>query len=126
MRFPCLHIGALLLISATASWGQQATPKPSIEALLAKLHSTEGAERADAFEQLRSDPANLKSPKVRAALLDLLDRENHELDSQLFEAQKRVIRTKARTKNTQNTTAMFLTLLIPLLTGTIRDKPAFW
>jgi len=89
VRFPCLHIGALLLISATASWGQQATPKPSIEALLAKLHSTEEAERADAFEQLRSDPANLKSPKVRAALLDLLDRENHELDSQLFEAQKK-------------------------------------
>jgi hypothetical protein len=75
--------------TATASWRQQAAPKPSVAALLAKLHSAERSERAEAFEQLRSNPANLQSPKVRMALLDLLDRENHELDSQLLEAQKK-------------------------------------
>jgi len=80
----------------------------------------------EAFEQLRSNPVNLQSPEVRKALLDLLDRENHELDSQLLEAQKKVIRTKVTTKERLNTTAIFSAPSIRLLTGTIRDKTAFW
>jgi hypothetical protein len=34
--------------------------------------------RSVAFESLRTDPAALRDPKVRAALVDLLDHENHE------------------------------------------------
>ena len=71
-------------------WGQATTSKKAgITVLLAKLHSKEGSEREETFEQIRSNPANLQSPKVRTALLELLDRENHELDSQLAEAQKK-------------------------------------
>lgn len=72
---------------ATASWGQQPTQKPNLPELLESLHSTDESERVDAFEQLRSNPANLQNPTVRTALLDLLDRENHELYSQLLQAQ---------------------------------------
>jgi len=42
-----------------------------------------------AFEKIHSNPANLQSPKVRTALLELLDRENHELDSHPLDAQKK-------------------------------------
>jgi HEAT repeats len=71
-------------------WRQEtASTKPGVAALLAKFHSTTESERTDAFEQLRSNPANLQSPKVRKALLELLERESHELDSQLLEAQKK-------------------------------------
>lgn len=75
--------------TVTASWGQQAAQKPSVATLLSELHSKVESKRAKAFEQLRSDPTNLKNSEVRGALLDLLDRENHELDSQLMEAQKK-------------------------------------
>lgn len=68
--------------------GQQGRENATAQ-LLVRLHSAEEPERAKAFGQLRSDPANLKNPTVRAALLDLLNRENHELDSQLEEAQKK-------------------------------------
>lgn len=44
-------------------------------------------ERSDAFQALRSNPAALKSPEVRAALLDLLDRENRERDAKLLQTQ---------------------------------------
>jgi len=57
--------------------------------LLEKLRSGDDSVRIDAFDQLRSDPANLKSPAVQAALLDLLDRERQKNDSDLLEAQKK-------------------------------------
>lgn len=70
--------------------GQEVTSnKTGITALLAKFHSTKESEREEAFEQLRSNPANLQNLRVRTALLGLLNRENHELDSQLAEAQKK-------------------------------------
>ena len=68
--------------------GQQGRENATAQ-LLVRLHSAEEPERAKAFGQLRSDPANLKNPTVRAALLDLLNHENHELDAQLEEAQKK-------------------------------------
>jgi hypothetical protein len=70
-----------------AAWGQQSVSKPSVRDLLAKLHSLNDQERLQAFEALRSDPGNLKNPEVRAELINLLDRENRYLDSQLEEAQ---------------------------------------
>jgi hypothetical protein len=72
-----------------AAWGQQPVPKPSVQNLLAKLHSQNDQERLQAFEALRSDPGNLKNPQVRSELIDLFDRENSYLDSQLEEAQKK-------------------------------------
>lgn len=69
-------------------WGQEpASNVAGTAALFTKLHSTEESERAGAFEALRSNPVGLKSPEVRAALLDLLDRENHERDARLLQAQ---------------------------------------
>jgi hypothetical protein len=71
-------------------WGQDTTSnKTSVAAWLGKLRSTEQSIRAEAFEQIQSDPANLQRPEVRTALLSLLDRESHELDAQLLEAQKK-------------------------------------
>lgn len=72
--------------AVTVGWGQQA---PSVAQLLMKLNSANEPVRVKAFGELRSDPANLKNPEVRAGLLDLLDRENHALDSQLEQAQKK-------------------------------------
>lgn len=88
IRVAALLIGATSII-ATGSWGQQPAQTSSVAALLEKLRSTEESERAKAFEELRGSPDNLQNPSVRAGLLDLLDRENHVLDSQLLEAQRK-------------------------------------
>ncbi|HKN76687.1 MAG TPA: HEAT repeat domain-containing protein [Candidatus Acidoferrum sp.] len=84
-------LAAIVCFTVSVScWGQDTTSnKNSMAALLAKLRSADQSARAEAFEQVRSNPANLKSPEVRTALLDLLDRESHELDAQLLEAQKK-------------------------------------
>lgn len=46
--------------------------------LLIQLRSTDSEVRSGAFDQLRSDPAALRDPNVKAALVSLLDRENRE------------------------------------------------
>jgi hypothetical protein len=90
MMRTALFVTISLFAIGVSCWGQEkASNKAGVTVLLARLHSAKESERMEAFEQLRSNPANLKSPKVRAALLDLLDRENRELDSQLLEAQKK-------------------------------------
>jgi len=79
VRIAYLSIGVLLLISAAASWGQQApTHKASRAELLNNLHSDHAEVRSKAYEQLRSDPAALRDATVQAALVSLLDRENQE------------------------------------------------
>lgn len=84
-----LSVAALAFTATILSFTQQNPPhKADIDALLVKLRSNDGGVRAEAYEQLRSDPMALRSAKVKAAFLDLLDRENHELDAQLVEAQK--------------------------------------
>lgn len=82
-----LFLIVVIMATTMPCWGQG--DREVVTQLLARLHSDEELERAKAFGQLHSDPVNLKNPAVRAALLDLLDRENHEFDSQLAEAQKR-------------------------------------
>ncbi|MGC2528419.1 MAG: hypothetical protein WA639_11770, partial [Candidatus Acidiferrum sp.] len=78
------------LTIALCGWGQdKISHGPGVPALLAKLRSADQSTRAEAFDQVRSDPTNLKSPEVRTALLNLLDRESHALDAQLLEAQKK-------------------------------------
>ncbi len=57
--------------------------------LLIELHSSNDQKRIGAFETLRSEPANLKNPKIRAELIGLLDRENQHLNAELAEAQKK-------------------------------------
>jgi hypothetical protein len=71
----------VLAVSATVTiaWGQQdPAHKTSRAELLAEIRSVDVIVRSKAFEQLRSDPAALGDPKVKAALVNLLDRENHE------------------------------------------------
>jgi hypothetical protein len=58
--------------------------------LLAKLRSEDAGERAQAYEQLRSDTVALRIPKVQTTLLDLLDRENHVIESSLRESHEQV------------------------------------
>ncbi|MGA3107231.1 MAG: HEAT repeat domain-containing protein [Terriglobales bacterium] len=82
-------LSAVLIYKATIPIFGQQTPLNMVQATVRKLRSNDGAVRAEAFEQLRSDPANLKNQKVRAALVNLLDRENRTLDAQLVEAQKK-------------------------------------
>ena len=73
----------------TVGWGQHSNSQPKVKELLVKLRSSDEQERETAFGALRSDPAYLKNLEVRAQLVDLLDRENRELDSQLKEAQEK-------------------------------------
>jgi len=59
-------------------------------------------ERAGAYEQLRSDPIALRQPEVQTALLHLLDRENHVVESALRESHEQVGRLESTVKNTGN------------------------
>ncbi len=58
--------------------------------ILRALVSADWTARARAYEKLRSDPAELRQPKVRTALLDLLNRENHELEQALRESHEQI------------------------------------
>ncbi len=71
----------------------QTKQETSLGALLEGLHSPSGPVRSEAFEQLRSTPANLQNPTVQKALLNLLDRENHDLDQQLVTAEAKHLGT---------------------------------
>jgi hypothetical protein len=83
-----LLVGISFFTIGISSWAQQkALSKPSVAVLLTRLQSQSDVERSEAFEALRSNPAALKRPEVRAALLDLLDRENRERDAMLLQAQ---------------------------------------
>lgn len=71
------------LMTLTAAWVQE-TPahKPGRAGLIARLRSDNVQTRSEAFESVRSDPTALRDPEVRVALVDLLDRENHETPSE--------------------------------------------
>jgi hypothetical protein len=76
---------SFIAVCATVSGvsGQQ-TPahKPGRAGLVAQLRSDNVQVRSEAFESVRSDPTALRDPEVRVALVDLLDRENHETPSE--------------------------------------------
>jgi HEAT repeats len=64
--------------------GQQAnTSRSSVSELLAKLQSKDPTERSLSYDELRSDAEAMRSKEVQAALLDLLDREDREIESTL-------------------------------------------
>jgi hypothetical protein len=61
----------------TAGWGQQIpTNESNRTELLMKLRSDNVRARSEALEHLRTDPVALRDSKVKAALVNLLDREN--------------------------------------------------
>jgi hypothetical protein len=78
---------ALTLVACLAAplvRGQQVdTPRPSVSDLLAKLQSKDATERSRSYEEQRSDAEAMRSREVQAALLDLLDREDREIESTL-------------------------------------------
>lgn len=77
MRCSCAGLRFRLSVSGL-TWAQQAPNKESDRAeLLQKLHSDKVDERDGAFEKLRADSSALQSTEAKAALIDLLDRENH-------------------------------------------------
>jgi hypothetical protein len=65
-------------MALAVSFGQQSSSDQSDRAeLLQKLHSVKVDERVSAYEKLSADSSALRDPDVKAALIDLLDRENH-------------------------------------------------
>jgi len=82
----------VLLYFSTAMCGGRlsAQAQTSQSLLLKALVSRDWMERARAYEQLRSGPAALRQQKVRDALLNLLDRENHVLESTLRESHEQL------------------------------------
>jgi hypothetical protein len=71
----------LSFIATTPSLAQQnSLQQTEIDALLVQLRSNDAGERDHAYERLKTDPSALRSPKVKAALLDLLDRETGRME----------------------------------------------
>lgn len=65
-------------ITVAAAWGEQASSRKANPAeLLKQLTSDEPVVRNGALEQLHSDPDALRDPKIKTALVNLLDQENH-------------------------------------------------
>ena len=65
--------------AVTAVSGQlTSASSPSWVNLLVQLRSNDSEVRSGAFDQLRLDPTALRDPEVKAALVNLLDRENEE------------------------------------------------
>lgn len=69
---------AMYATVSTVSGRQTSTSGAGRAQLLAQLHSTDSEMRSEAFDKLRSDPAALRDPKVKVALVTLLERENLE------------------------------------------------
>jgi HEAT repeat protein len=73
-----LSVVALALMATILSVAQQSPlHHADIDALLVKLRSDEPVVRNDALQQLHSNPAALRDPKIKIALVNLLDQENH-------------------------------------------------
>ena len=76
-------MSATVLHSAMCWAESGATDPHSVARLLTQLHANDWTARADAYEQLRSNPAVLSRPDVRGALLELLAREDQAIESAL-------------------------------------------
>ena len=70
----------------TAAQSQEAVPSST----LAELQSPDWRERANAYAQLKGDQQNLQSPAVKAALLNLLKRENGVIHKTLADSDGKV------------------------------------
>ena len=82
--------------------GQQASKgPPNLPQLLAKLHSANWNERYWGYHELSLDPAAMQKDDVKAALLDLLDRENQVIESANRDEQGR-LSMRSTGKSTEN------------------------
>jgi HEAT repeat protein len=82
MRSSLLLTLAVCAMLTVGSAQQTPAPAPTRAELLAQLRSDDSGVRSSAVDQLRSDPAALRDPKVKVALVNLLDRENNETFSE--------------------------------------------
>ena len=75
-----LLVVGFVIVTFGLSQAQENTPaeKSGSAELLSKLQSKDLTERYAALDALRSDPAALRDPDVKPALVNLLDRENHQ------------------------------------------------
>ena len=72
------------VLHSAMCWAESGATDPhSIARLLTQLHAIDWTVRADAYEQLRADPAVLSRPDVRSALLELFAREGQVIESTL-------------------------------------------
>ncbi len=84
-----LRLAAVACVTVLSCWGQQPEPqKISVETLIDQMRSDDAGKRSEAYQQLRSNPQALRGTKVRAALLELLERESREFDSRVRAAQR--------------------------------------
>ena len=70
-------ISILLIIGPTFAAQQKLAENQSVADVLTGLQSKDWVERAKAYEQLAGDSIAMRRQEVKAALIDLLDRENH-------------------------------------------------
>jgi len=84
---PPKRVMAMITGSLLCLVTQNPASKPNVGQLLSSLQSERWVDRADAYDELRSDPAAISSANVREKLLQLLDRENHVIESNLRESQ---------------------------------------
>lgn len=88
-----ITIAALLVLLVVAGYGQQQSPDTSdsnTALLLEQLKSDRWQDRAKAFETLSADPNDLRSTAVQGALIDVLDHENHLVESTLRDSHEQV------------------------------------
>lgn len=90
MRIKGLLIFAIAVMAVAATGQQKPAANRSVGDLLTRLRSEDWSERAQAFEQLRSDPSALRDPKVQEVLLTVLDHENRLMESTLRDSQGHV------------------------------------
>src|SRR5215471_5070216 len=86
----CLLATAAVLYASVGRAESGATDPHSIARLLTQLHATDWTARADAYEQLRADPAVLSRPDVRSALLELFAREGQVIESTLRRSHEQI------------------------------------
>jgi HEAT repeat protein len=69
--------------------GAQPAAKRAVATLLEQLRSTDWSVRADAYRQLSGDPGAMRSKAVKAAMIELVDRENHHRDANGVDGDRR-------------------------------------
>lgn len=78
MRNICVLVFAVFVVGTAVATGQQKSKaESSLPSLIAALQASTWTARAEAYEQLKDDSAAMRRLDVRAALLGLLDLENH-------------------------------------------------
>jgi hypothetical protein len=73
-----LAVALAICLTQIVAWGQQTSAQKAGPAMLLKqLNSDEPIVRDNALKELRHNPPVLRDPRIKSALVNLLDRENH-------------------------------------------------